>query len=193
MLGQTHVNGWSRVIASQNGGSTSYIFSFRLRILQWSLHLFNYWDINKKTKIEKFLILLIFNLLKDLVHKLLKHQVNYLCISPWWLVSKFSTRLTVIIPLWSRISLFKGEDFGFSFSLSLVFLDLLMLINAVHELTYTSGGFQSQRFSQVVFCWEPNLKGSYGYIFKIPIYFIKCFLILVRVGFQSLPFPHHHG
>ena len=26
MLGQTHVNGWSRVIASQNGGSTSYIF-----------------------------------------------------------------------------------------------------------------------------------------------------------------------
>ena len=26
MLGQTHVNGWSRVIASQNGGSTDYIF-----------------------------------------------------------------------------------------------------------------------------------------------------------------------
>ena len=82
MLGQIHVNRWSRVIASQNGGSTNYIFPFRLRILQWSLHLFNYWDINKKTKIEKFLILLIFNLLEDLVHKLLKHQVNYLWISP---------------------------------------------------------------------------------------------------------------
>ena len=27
MLGQTHLNGWSRIIASQNGGSTSYIFS----------------------------------------------------------------------------------------------------------------------------------------------------------------------
>ena len=26
VLGQTHVNGWSRVIASQNGGSTDYIF-----------------------------------------------------------------------------------------------------------------------------------------------------------------------
>ena len=26
MLGQTHVNGWSRVIASQNGSSTSCIF-----------------------------------------------------------------------------------------------------------------------------------------------------------------------
>ena len=48
MLGQTHVNGWSRVIASQNGGSTSYIFPFRLRVLQWSRHLFNYWK-NKKT------------------------------------------------------------------------------------------------------------------------------------------------
>ena len=58
MLGQTHVNGWSRVIASQNGGSTSYIFPFRLRVLQWSRHLFNYCK-NKKTIIEKFIILLI--------------------------------------------------------------------------------------------------------------------------------------
>ena len=61
MLGQTHVNGWSRVIASQNGGSTSYIFPFRLGVLQWSRHLFNYWK-NKKTIIVKeFLILLIWN------------------------------------------------------------------------------------------------------------------------------------
>ena len=58
MLGQTHVNGWSRVIAFQNGGSTSYIFPLRLGVLQWSRHLFNYWK-NKKTIIEKFLILLI--------------------------------------------------------------------------------------------------------------------------------------
>ena len=58
VLGQTHVNGWSHIIASQNGGSTSYIFPFRLRVLQWSRHLFNYWK-NKKTMNEKFLILLI--------------------------------------------------------------------------------------------------------------------------------------
>ena len=56
MLG--HVNGWSRVVASQNGGSTSYIFPFRLRVLQRSCHLFNYWK-NKKTIIERFFILLI--------------------------------------------------------------------------------------------------------------------------------------
>ena len=43
-LGQTHVNGWSRVIASQNGGSTSYIFPLRLGVLQWGRHLFNYLD-----------------------------------------------------------------------------------------------------------------------------------------------------
>ena len=60
MLGQTHVNGWSRVIASKNGGSTSYIFPLKLRVLQWSCHLFNYWK-NKKTIIENFLILLIWN------------------------------------------------------------------------------------------------------------------------------------
>ena len=58
MLGQTHVNGWNRVIASQNGCSTDYIFPFRLGVLQWSRHLFNYWK-NKKTIIERFLILLI--------------------------------------------------------------------------------------------------------------------------------------
>ena len=52
MLGQTHVNGWSRVIASQNGGSTDYIFPLRLGVLQWSRHLFNYWK-NMKTIIEK--------------------------------------------------------------------------------------------------------------------------------------------
>ena len=58
MLGQTHVNGWSRVVASQNEGSTDYIFPLRLGVLQWSRHLFNYWK-NKKTTIEKFLIFLI--------------------------------------------------------------------------------------------------------------------------------------
>ena len=51
VLGQTHVNGWSRVIASQNGDSISYIFPLRLGVLQWSRHLFNYWK-NKKTIIE---------------------------------------------------------------------------------------------------------------------------------------------
>ena len=44
VLGQTHVNGWSRVIVSQNGGLTDYIFPFGLRVLQWSRHLFNYLD-----------------------------------------------------------------------------------------------------------------------------------------------------
>ena len=44
MLDQTYVNGWSCVIASQNRGSTSYIFPFRLRVLQGSRYLFNHWD-----------------------------------------------------------------------------------------------------------------------------------------------------
>ena len=34
VLGQTHVNGWSRIIASQNRSLTNYIFPFRLRVLQ---------------------------------------------------------------------------------------------------------------------------------------------------------------
>ena len=57
VLGQTHVNGWSHIIVSQNKGSTDYIFPLRLRVLQWSRHLYNYWK-NKKTIIENFLFLL---------------------------------------------------------------------------------------------------------------------------------------
>ena len=52
MLGQTHVNGWSRVITSQNGGSTSYIFPFRLRFHN-GVATYLIIGINKKTKIEK--------------------------------------------------------------------------------------------------------------------------------------------
>ena len=44
MLGQTHMNGWNHVIISQNGGSTDYIFPFRLRVLQWNRYLFNCWN-----------------------------------------------------------------------------------------------------------------------------------------------------
>ena len=44
VLGQTHMNGWSRIIATQNRSSTNYIFPFRLRVLQWIHHLFNYWN-----------------------------------------------------------------------------------------------------------------------------------------------------
>ena len=46
-----------RVVVSQNEGSTDYVFPFRLKILQWSHHLMI--GINKKTKIEKIIILLI--------------------------------------------------------------------------------------------------------------------------------------
>ena len=50
------------MVASQNGGSTDYISPLKLGVLQWSRHLFNYWK-NKKTIIEKFLIVLICNLI----------------------------------------------------------------------------------------------------------------------------------
>ena len=60
ILGQIHVNGLSHVIASQNGDSIDYISPLKLGVLQWNCHLFNYWK-NKKTIIERFLILLIWN------------------------------------------------------------------------------------------------------------------------------------
>ena len=52
MLGQTHVNG-GVVLLSLKMEVRLVIFSpFRLEVLQWSRHLFNYWK-NKKTIIEE--------------------------------------------------------------------------------------------------------------------------------------------
>ena len=99
----------------------------------------------------------------------------------------------MIIPFWLRISSFRGEDFGFPPSLGLILLDLLILVNAIHELTHILGGFHSQGFSQVVFYWEPNLEGPDGPILKIPINFIKCLPVSVIVGFKCLPLSRHHG
>ena len=58
MLGQTHVNGWSRVIASQNRSLIDYIFPFKLRVYNGDVT-YLIIGINKKTKIKKFLVLLI--------------------------------------------------------------------------------------------------------------------------------------
>ena len=52
LLGQSHVNGWSRVIAFQNGGLTSYIFPFKLRVYN-GVATYLIIGINKKTKIKK--------------------------------------------------------------------------------------------------------------------------------------------
>ena len=87
----------------------------------------------------------------------------------------------MIIPSYPRISLL-WEDFGLALSLGLIFLNLLMHVNAVHKLTHTTSKFHRQRFPQVMLHWKPNLKGPYSYILEITIYLIERFPIPIKIG-----------
>ena len=64
----------------------------------------------------------------------------------------------MIIPFRPRISSFRGEDFSFSLSLRLILLDLLTLINAVHELIHFLAGFKIKDFLKSCSVGSPTLK-----------------------------------
>lgn len=48
------------------------------------------------------------------------------------------------ISVWTRISPFWREDFDLSLSLHLILLNMLMLVNTIHELVHTTSGFNGQ-------------------------------------------------
>ena len=131
--------------------------------------------------IRPFKVWLPFYFLKDLIHWLFKHRVDQLCISPRWLIGEISLGSIMTISSYPRISLFR-EDFGLSFPLGLIFFNLLMLDNAVHNLTHIVSKFHCLWFPQVMLRWEPNLKGPYSYILELTICLIKCFPIPIRIG-----------
>ena len=74
----------------------------------------------------------------------------------------------MIVPLWSSISSFRAEDFGFFLSLGLILLNLLMLINAIHELTHIQASFIVKDFLKSCFVWSPTLKVLMATSYKSP-------------------------
>ena len=122
---------------------------------------------------------LILFLLQDLMHKLPKHNVDCLGSSGPSMSSKISLRPIIVIPLQPKISLVLKNYLRLPLSLLLILLNLFILINSIHELTYTSGKFPCQRLPQIVLNRQANLKRPYCYIIKISVYLIKHLLVAI--------------
>ena len=83
----------------------------------------------------------ILNFLQDLVYWLSEHSTDYLSGSRSRVPRKISPRSVVIVPIRPEIPSILRDHFGFPLPLLLVLLDPLILINTVHELTYTPNQF----------------------------------------------------
>ena len=92
---------------------------------------------------------------------------------------KISLRSAVIVPIQPEILSILRDHLSLPLSLLLVLLDLLILINSIHEPMHTPDRFPNQRFSQIMLKWQTDLEGSYGHVIKVPIYLIEHFIVFV--------------
>ena len=133
-----------------------------------------------------------FNLLQNLLYWLSEHSINRLGISRSRLPNKIFPRSVVLdlIPL--EIPPLLRDHLSFSFPLQLVLFYPSILINPIHQVTYTGNRFINKRFSLVMFGWEASLKSTNGHIIIAPVYLIKHLPMSIQASFQSLPIPHEH-
>ena len=130
-------------------------------------------------------IWLVLNLLQDLVNQLSEHSTDKM-------PHKVSPRLVVIISIQLEVPFILRDHFSFLLSLLLVLLDLIILINIVHELTHTLNRFPDQRLSQIMLGGQVDLESPYSHVIEVPIYLVKHLPIPVRIRFQGLPLLHGH-
>ena len=93
---------------------------------------------------------LILNLLQNLVHWFSEHRVNHLSIGGPRLPSIIFPRPIIVVPIRPEVPHLLRDNLSLPLSLLLVFLDLLILINLVHELAYTDSRFPSQTLPQTI-------------------------------------------
>ena len=107
------------------------------------------------------------------MHWFSKHNVNHL--------RGRRSRLSRKIPLGSVIAVFVRseilpllrDNLTLPLALLLVFLDPLILINAIHESINTPYWLLGQGFSQIKLGRQSDLKGPYSHIIKISMNLIK--------------------
>ena len=97
-----------------------------------------------------FKIWLILNLLQDLMHWFPKHRANHLSSSRPKLPSKVSSKSIVVVSVRPEIPHILRDNLSLPFTLLLVFLNSLILVNTIHELTYTPYRLLGQRLSQIM-------------------------------------------
>nr|POE93761.1 hypothetical protein CFP56_30531 [Quercus suber] len=143
--------------------------------------------------VRPFEVWLILDLLQDLMHWFSEHRVNHLRSRKPRLSSKIPLGSVIVVAVRPEIPHLLRDNLTLPLTLLLVFLDLLVFINAVHKLTHTSYQLFGQEFSQIMLGGQADLENSYSHVIKIPINLIKHLPVFVRVCFQGLTFSHGHG
>ena len=139
-----------------------------------------------------FKVRLVLDLLQDLMHWFLEHSVNHLRDRRSRLSSKIPLGSVIVVFVRLEIPPLLRDNLTLRFAFLLVFLDLLVLINAIHKPMNTLYRLLGQIFSQIMLGGQADLEGPYNHDIKIRINLIKHLLVPVQVCFQGLTFSHGH-
>ena len=78
------------------------------------------------------------------MHRFSEYSINHLDVGRPWLSGVIFLRSVIIEPVRPEIPPLLRDSLHFTFSLLLVFLNPLVLINPIHELAHTDYSFASQ-------------------------------------------------
>ena len=93
---------------------------------------------------------LVLDLLQDLMHWFLEHSVNHLRNRRSRLFNKIPSGSVIVVSVRPEIPPILRDNLTLPLALLLVFLDPLVLINAIHKPTNTPYRLLGQGFSQIV-------------------------------------------
>ena len=113
----------------------------------------------------------------------LKHCVNHLRSCRPRLPSKIPPGSVIVVAVQPEIPSLLRDNLTLPLALLLVLLNLLILINLIHELAYTGSRFPGQRLLQAILGRQADLESLDGYIVKIIIYLIENLSVSVQIRF----------
>ena len=132
-------------------------------------------------------IWLILDFFQDLVYQLLEHSTNYLSYSRYRMPHKISSRSVVIVFVRPKIPSDLRDHLSLPLSLLLVLLNPLILINAIHEPTYTPDRFPVKDFFRSCLTGKPTLKVLIATSSKFPSILLNISQYLSEYVFKVSP------
>ena len=115
---------------------------------------------------------LILNLFQYLAHWFSEHSINCLRVGSSELPSKVFPLSVIIVSIRPEIPLLLRDNLSLTFTLLLVFINSFILVNLIHELTYTGDRFTGQGFPQTMLSWKADLKSTDSHINEFTVHLV---------------------